>query len=40
MSERPKFQIQIWGIHVSAEGVVGIVGAVGTVLALLAFYRF
>jgi hypothetical protein len=35
-----KFEISIWGIKVSAQGVIGIVAAVSVVAMLLAFYRF
>ncbi|MDR3484291.1 MAG: hypothetical protein P4M05_05195 [Bradyrhizobium sp.] len=40
MSELPKFDINFWGIKVSAQGVVGIVAAVVVVMSVLAFYRF
>ena len=40
MSEPPKFDINFWGIKVSAQGVVGIVAAVVVVMSVLAFYRF
>jgi hypothetical protein len=39
MSE-PKFEINIWGIKISAQGVIGIVAAVVVVLSVLVFYRF
>jgi hypothetical protein len=37
---QPKFDISIWGIKISAQGVVGITAAVLVVLSVLAFYRF
>jgi hypothetical protein len=37
---QPKFDINIWGIKISAQGVVGIAAAVVVVIAVLAFYRF
>ena len=39
MSE-PRFDINIWGIKISAQGVVGIIAAVLVVMSVLAFYRF
>jgi hypothetical protein len=37
---QPKFDINIWGIKISAQGVVGIIAAVLVVMSVLAFYRF
>jgi hypothetical protein len=37
---QPKFDINIWGIKISAQGVVGIAAAVLVVMSVLAFYRF
>jgi hypothetical protein len=39
MSELPKFDINIWGIKISAQGAVGIAAAVFVVMSVLAFYR-
>lgn len=35
----PKFELKIWGIHVSAQGVVGICAAVVLVAMVMVFYR-
>jgi hypothetical protein len=41
MSEPPKFDINIWGIKISAQGFIGIAAAVVVVvMSVLAFYRF
>jgi hypothetical protein len=40
MSDLPRFDINIWGIKISAQGVVGIAAAVVVVMSVLAFYRF
>jgi hypothetical protein len=37
---QPKFDIYIWGIKISAQGVVGIAAAVLVVMLVLASYRF
>jgi hypothetical protein len=39
MSE-PKFDINIWAIKVSVQGIIGIAAAVVVVVSVLAFYRF
>ena len=40
MSDLPKFDINIWGIKVSAQGFIGIAAAVVVVMSVLAFYKF
>ncbi len=40
MSELPKFDIQVWGIKISAQGLAGIAAAVLVVGMILVVYRY
>ena len=39
MSDLPRFDFNIWGIKISAQGAVGIAAAVVVVMSVLAFSR-